>query len=133
MQDNRVPGSVMKSLDHLRLISSQGMTSNVVFATTFWSYLREKIGTQREQELWNIYWRDMLAMGCKYNRFDDNHDSAWKIINKIPVQDSPEVANDMTRRFGEAKAREQQKIDLEETKKRSFMSKFLGFFKFGKK
>ena len=134
IQSNRMAGSAMRSLHHLTNISGPGIISNVVLVTTLWSELaREDIGVQREKELRTDYWRDLLARGCKYNRFDDNNESAWKIINRIDVQDSTQGANEIRRRFTGVQEQERQRQIHEETAKKSFLSKFLGIFKVGKK
>lgn len=131
IQDNRMAGSVMKSLNHLRVISSPGLKSSVVLVTTLWSELpREDIGARREQELLTIYWRDLLEMGCKYDRFRDNNESAWTIINKVSVQDSLQEANEMQGRFGMAQEQERQRKNREEAQRKTLLSKFLGFFRY---
>ena len=131
IQDNRMPGSMMKSLNHLRVISDTGVISNVVLVTTLWSELAEDIGARREQDLQNNYWRDLLARGCKYKRFDNNYKSAWAIINKFNVQDSPQEEFNIPERFERAGEQEQQRRNREEEQKKSFLSKFVGFFRSG--
>ena len=130
--DNRMAGSVMQSLNHLWLISGPGKRSNVILVTTLWSELAKDIGVRREQELHNIYWKELLSMGCKYNRFDNSTESAWAIINSINVQDSTQEANEIRRRFSVVQEQEQQRQNREETQKKSFISKFLGFFRSGR-
>ena len=130
--DNRMAGSVMQSLNHLSFISGPGKRSNVVLVTTLWSELAQDIGVRREQELRNIYWKELLSMGCKYNRFDNSTESAWAIINRINVQDSTQEANEIRRRFNVVQEQEQRRQYREETQRKSFLSKFLGLFKLGK-
>ena len=122
-------GSVMKGLNHLRIISSPRLKSNVVLVTTFWSELaRKDIGTQREQELKNDYWRDLLEMGCKYGRFRDSNESAWEIINTVTVQDSLQEANKMQGRFVIAQEQERRREILEEAQRKTLSSRILRFF-----
>ena len=132
IQSNRMAGSAMRSLHHLTNISGPGIISNVVLVTTLWSELAQDIGVRREQELHNIYWKELLSMGCKYNRFDNSTESAWAIINRINVQDSTQEANEIRRRFNVVQEQEQRRQCREETQRKSFLSKFLGLFKLGK-
>jgi hypothetical protein len=41
-----------------------------------WSEVREETGLEREAGLT----KDMLASGCKIERFEDTYDSAWNIV-----------------------------------------------------
>lgn len=139
IQDNRIAGSAMRNLDSLKTIgnpgeASGGKLSNIALVTTMWSEIPNSsdVGERRERELKNDHWRDLLRMGCQYKRFDDSHKSAWSIINMIAVQDSSGVATELDGRFRTVMEGEQERINDEEVKKKSLMSKFFGLFKFGR-
>jgi hypothetical protein len=49
-----------------------------------WSELRmEEIGINREAELKECFLKDMVADGCRIERFKDTHDSVWRIIGDL--------------------------------------------------
>jgi hypothetical protein len=56
---------------------------HVVLATTMWSDVRAEAGERREQELRKHYWKDMVAGGCRTERFEDTYESAWRIVDSL--------------------------------------------------
>jgi hypothetical protein len=56
---------------------------NVIITTTMWGNVEEEIGTRREQELRELFCKDMLQAGCRTERFLNTHDSAWRIIGSV--------------------------------------------------
>ena len=54
---------------------------NVVIATTMWRRVWGTEGEDREARLKSAYWADMMAQGCRVERFRDTHESAWFIID----------------------------------------------------
>jgi hypothetical protein len=72
---------VLKNLHVLpNLLGSKAMP-NVVIATTMWKKVTEEEGIAREKELKSKFWNDMLADGCRIERFTDTYNSAWEIID----------------------------------------------------
>jgi len=63
----------------------------VVIATTMWSDVREEIGVRREHELKRDFWKDMLAHGCRTERFKDTYESAWRIIGSLAEKERAQV------------------------------------------
>jgi len=57
-----------------------------------WSDVREDTGARREEELKREFWNEMLANGCRTERFEDTHDSAWRIIGSLAETIKPQVA-----------------------------------------
>ena len=55
---------------------------NAVVATTMWDDVCEATGAQREQELRARFLDDMLADGCRLERFQNTCESAWDIIGR---------------------------------------------------
>lgn len=56
---------------------------NVIITTTMWGDVEEEIGMRREQELRELFCKDMLQAGCRTERFLNTHDSAWRIIGSV--------------------------------------------------
>ena len=111
-------GSVLKNL---RLFSSMcGSTSmpNTILVTTMWSTIMPEIGEQREKELKETYWKEMIAEGCKVMRFEGTKESAWQIVgnartrNSATVQMSREIV-DMSLRLNETQVGVQLKKELQ--------------------
>lgn len=61
---------------------------NVVIATTMWGKVSKEEGEQREEELKRDFWNDMVAKGCRTERFENTYASAWRIIGSI-MQNNP--------------------------------------------
>ena len=53
---------------------------NVVIATTMWRRVWGTEGEDREARLKSAYWANIIAQGCKVERFQDTYESAWHII-----------------------------------------------------
>jgi hypothetical protein len=83
---------------------------NVVLATTMWELTHEDIGSAREFELRETYWRPMLNSGSATARFTNTFDSAWDIVDgllaKGPVESLllQEELVDLGRRLSETQA-----------------------------
>ena len=56
---------------------------NAVIATTMWCRVWGAEGEEREARLKSIYWADMIAQGCRVERFQDTYESAWHIIGNL--------------------------------------------------
>lgn len=65
-------------------LCGQKAMPNVVIATTMWDEVEGNgIGELREQELKDVFWKDMLANGCTTERFENTSESAWKIVGNV--------------------------------------------------
>jgi len=62
--------------------------SNVVLVTTKWAQVDESVGREREQELAELYWKQMLDRGSRVDRFKHSYESAWDIIAPIVEKDA---------------------------------------------
>jgi chromosome condensin MukBEF ATPase and DNA-binding subunit MukB len=85
--DNRMSGTVKKNLGIFTSLLGQEALSNVVIATTMWSEVRSEVGIRREEDLKRIYWHDLLAGGCRTERFDNTYQSAWHIVGSLESND----------------------------------------------
>jgi len=76
-------GSVLKNLEMFATLCGQEAMPNVIIATTMWSEVQKAKGERREQELKRDFWKDMVADGCRTERFEDTYESAWRIIGSL--------------------------------------------------
>lgn len=58
----------------------------VDIVTTMWSEIRPDYGARQEEELARKHWADMITQGRTVQRFSDSHESAWKIVGKLPME-----------------------------------------------
>lgn len=79
--DNRMSGSLLKNLELFISLCGLKVMPKVIIATTMWSEVREEIGTRREGELKRTFWKEMLDVGCRTERFVDTQESAWHIVD----------------------------------------------------
>lgn len=92
ISDNRVARASLKSLLTFPSICGLDSMPTVVLVTTMWDGIREETGGRRETELKETFWRDMIADGCKTERFYRTYESAWDILNNLfNVVDLPAV------------------------------------------
>ena len=55
---------------------------NVALVSTMWSCAGRNF-ISREAELRGTFWKDMIANGATYRRFEDSAESAWDIISPL--------------------------------------------------
>jgi len=72
-----------KNLKELETLCCQQAVPNVIIATTMWSEVQVETGGRREEELRASFWKDMVANGCRIERFEDTYKSAWQIIGSL--------------------------------------------------
>jgi hypothetical protein len=81
--DNRMSSSLQANLEMFRCLCGQEAMPNVVIATTMWGRVWGTEGEEREARLKSKYWADMIAQGCRVERFQDTYESAWHIIGNL--------------------------------------------------
>ena len=69
-------GTLLKNLQIFTSLCGQKAMPNVVIATTMWGKVEKREGEEREEELKSDFWRDMLANGCRTERFENSYESA---------------------------------------------------------
>jgi len=89
--DNRMSGSLLKNLQMFTSLCGQKAMPNVIIATTMWGEIKEANGVRREEELKRDFWHDMVADGCRIERFTYTHPSAWYIIDRLTSADMAKV------------------------------------------
>ena len=60
---------------------------NVVIVTTMWGRGFDAEGERREAEMKATFWADMLARGCRVERFRNTYQSAWSVIDGLAEKD----------------------------------------------
>jgi hypothetical protein len=58
-----------------------------------WKKVSEQVGTDREEELKNKFLDEILANGCRTERFKDTYESAWHITGSLEEQVSPSAGD----------------------------------------
>jgi len=84
---NRMNGPREKSLRLFERSWDNKPMPNVILVTTMWGEVGRGIGEEREGDLKTNFWQNMLAKGCRMERFKDTRDSAWNIIGSLAVKD----------------------------------------------
>ncbi|KAG6916085.1 hypothetical protein DXG01_008514 [Tephrocybe rancida] len=80
----RLTGTVVKNFDMFTKICGPGAVSNIVLVTTKWgSDQKSAVQGQREAEIRNNHWKDLLSDGSKMRRFYNTQGSAQTIVNEI--------------------------------------------------
>ncbi|CAG8754464.1 1376_t:CDS:2, partial [Acaulospora colombiana] len=80
ISDNRMSGPAWRSFESFTSLCSQTKMPQLVLLTTMWTHVSPQVGTNREEQLTSDFWGDMIRNKCLVKRFDDSHESAWKIL-----------------------------------------------------
>ncbi|KZP03679.1 hypothetical protein FIBSPDRAFT_704956, partial [Athelia psychrophila] len=83
ISDNTMTGSPLKNLAMFASLCGQAAMPHVVLGTTMWSEVPEEIAEDRDKELRNDFWKDLIAMGCKVQRFSDSYEGAWTMLGTL--------------------------------------------------
>jgi hypothetical protein len=79
-------GSAYKNLDMLMKLCGEDYLKNVTLVTTKWDTIPADTKAKaeiREQDLLENFWGDMLQLGCKYQRYSNDPESAQAIVKPI--------------------------------------------------
>ncbi|RDB28377.1 hypothetical protein Hypma_015573 [Hypsizygus marmoreus] len=79
----RMMGTPLKNLEMFRHLCGDKAVQNVILATTKWDEVTEDVGSRREKQLVEKYWKHMLDLGSGMCRFLRTPESAWEIVNLI--------------------------------------------------
>jgi hypothetical protein len=108
---------------------------NVVIATTMWGIVGKEEGNEREAELKREFWREMMADGCRTERFENTYESAWHIVGNIsPQMDSGAILliqkemGDVGRPLNETSAGIYANKPTQKVSRKGLRSKFRRFF-----
>ncbi|TDL17136.1 hypothetical protein BD410DRAFT_730453 [Rickenella mellea] len=85
ISDNRMAGTPLKNLRMFEKLCGHDALKNIVLVTTMWDEIEddgeEDVGSQREAELVEKFWKPMISQGSKHVRYHNTTDSAWNIID----------------------------------------------------
>ena len=94
----KMRGTTSKNLDLFKRLCGDKALSSVVFGTTKWGKVDENVGKNREQQLAETFFNDMMAAGSKVLRFDLTKSSAEAFLDAILGQlkfgENGEILND---------------------------------------
>jgi hypothetical protein len=82
---------VLRNLRIFAKLCGQKAMPNVVLVTTMWDKVDKEEGKQREEELMNEFWKDIVADGSRTARFERTFESAWDIVGSILDKNSGTV------------------------------------------
>ena len=88
----RMFGAARENLETFKKICGDEALRNVVLGTTKWDQVKLEKGQQREQELENTYWKEMIQQGSVIMRVHTDSSSAWEIVNRILENDAVDFA-----------------------------------------
>ncbi|KAG8852502.1 hypothetical protein FRB91_008599 [Serendipita sp. 411] len=77
--DNRVSSVLLENLQLFKDACGLSKMPRAVLVTTMWKLESEAVGEGREKELKEIFWKDLIEMGSKVERFEDTSESARRI------------------------------------------------------
>jgi chromosome condensin MukBEF ATPase and DNA-binding subunit MukB len=90
ISDNRMAGASLKNLRMFTSICGLDAMPSVIIVTSMWDEVRAEAGERREKELKETFWKEMVAHGCKTERFDHTFETAWDIIGNLsPPRQAP--------------------------------------------
>ena len=76
MRDN------MKYLDVFGRLCGDNAVEHVRLVTTMWGKVKDRNSAEnRVQQLEGTFWKPLIDEGARHRRFENTHDSAWKIIH----------------------------------------------------
>ncbi|KZP31991.1 hypothetical protein FIBSPDRAFT_714762, partial [Athelia psychrophila] len=83
ISDNRMTGSALRNTHMFQMLCGDSGLPNVVFVTTMWGQVAEKVGENRETELRDTFWQPMIDKHSRTARFHHTTESAWNILAQI--------------------------------------------------
>ena len=91
--DKRMKGTTLRNLKMFRRLCGEDALSKVILGTTNWGEIDEAVGTRREQELGETFWKDMTSRGSEIRRFHKTQSSAQGFLDSI-LRNDPRAGND---------------------------------------
>ena len=88
----RMFGVTRKNIEIFKKICGNDALKNLVIGTTKWDQVELEKGQQREQELKDKHWKEMVQQGSVIMRVHADSSSAWKIVNHILQNDAVDLA-----------------------------------------
>ncbi|KAI6013831.1 P-loop containing nucleoside triphosphate hydrolase protein [Pisolithus marmoratus] len=111
ISNNRMSGSVCKNLDLFSQLCGDKAAQCVRLVTTMWDNQKPEnteIWQSRVSHLEGNFWKPLISLGARHERFFNTQQSAWNIINGLVQARTPLVrgdSTDVTKELFEASAR----------------------------
>jgi len=83
ISDNRMAGTPLKNLKMFQELCGPDAFSRIILTTTMWDEVEIPVGEQREKELKEKYWKPMMDLKSKTERYHNSHESAWEILRPV--------------------------------------------------
>lgn len=77
----------MQTLDILSSLCGMRVMENVSILTSMWDEVEYRIAVQRERELKNTFFKEMVAHGCEVTRFEKTPKFAWGVAKALLRKD----------------------------------------------
>ncbi|KAG5340070.1 hypothetical protein C0989_002869 [Termitomyces sp. Mn162] len=88
----RVTGTVRRNFDMFEKLCGPNAATHIILTTTKWSDVKPDVGAQREIQLRDHFWNDMLRDGSKMRQFRGTQNSAKEIVQEILVRRALDAA-----------------------------------------
>jgi hypothetical protein len=123
--DERMKGSATKNLTMFKKLIGESCLKNVTLVTTKWSKIDKDVGERREQELYNKFWKPMVAHQATMRRFDGTQREAMDILRELSVMDGiiPRLTDELCLKGMELKRTAAGKVvsvDMDEVRRRLY-------------
>ncbi|KAI6010122.1 P-loop containing nucleoside triphosphate hydrolase protein [Pisolithus marmoratus] len=111
ISNNRMSGSVCKSLDLFSQLCGDKAAQCVRLVTTMWDNQKPEnteIWQSRVSYLEGNFWKPLISLGARHEQFFNTQESAWNIVNGLVLARTPLVQGDsadVIRELNEASAR----------------------------
>ncbi|PVF99830.1 hypothetical protein CPB86DRAFT_813558 [Serendipita vermifera] len=80
ISDNRISGPTWRSFESFASLCYRTKMPVVVLVTTMWKHVPPQVGADRETQLVNEFWGDMIENKCAVKRFEESRESAWRLL-----------------------------------------------------
>ncbi|KAG8849886.1 hypothetical protein FRB91_009539 [Serendipita sp. 411] len=80
ISDNRMAGTSSRDLELFATLCGNAAMPNIIVVTTMWSLVANNTGKEREEQLREAFWSQMITGGCRIARFEDSTESARGIL-----------------------------------------------------
>jgi len=85
-------GTPLKNLRIFEGICGRAAFKNVVLVTTKWDEVDEEDGAAAEKQLKSIYWKSMINLHASAGRFEETHESAFRLIAPFLSETNSRIA-----------------------------------------
>jgi len=79
----RMLGTSRKNFSMFQQLCGKKAHAVVILGTTKWAEVKPNIGEEREKQLRENYWKDMLSQGSNMARVQNTKESAWALLDPI--------------------------------------------------